>query len=291
VAGTRRSIVGKVLRHMDLAARKVSWCVRSAVGAGATVGLPGAKTRLRLWPGHSLSRSIFCKGAFEPEVTGFLRCCLKAGMTYVDVGANIGHFVVIAAELVGRGGYVHAFEPSEIEVDRLRVNVALNGMSQVRINCCALSDRAGTVELLDFGARYGAYNTVGTRAHPDAPRKGGRVRVVPSTTLDGYFAGLVSPRPDVIKIDAEGAELLILRGSQEILSSSPGPVVICEVSDLTTSGLGYSASEIRGYLMEMGYVEYGWNPTTGAPYQLGEKAEYWLGNRMYARAGRWRTAS
>src|ERR1700758_4255297 len=89
--------------------------------------------RLTLHPGNETSRSIFVTGLYEPNEFLLLSKILKPGMTFVDVGANMGLYTLYAARQVGPQGRVLAIEPSRREVEALKENVEVNAVNNVRI--------------------------------------------------------------------------------------------------------------------------------------------------------------
>src|SRR5437773_2477490 len=98
-------------------------------------------TRLCLYLGNDLSRQIFIGGCFDPNEFAFLDRFLRPGMTFVDAGANEGVYTVFAARKVGGEGLVWAFEPRLRELDRLRPNLDLNGLT-ARVFPLALAERS-----------------------------------------------------------------------------------------------------------------------------------------------------
>src|SRR5262245_42588667 len=92
--------------------RKLLWSFRRRLTPEQTVLLPfdldlKIKVRLR----DRLGRRVLLNGYSEPDYALFLDRFLRPGMTYVDVGANFGQYVLMAAKRVGSTGAVHAFEP------------------------------------------------------------------------------------------------------------------------------------------------------------------------------------
>lgn len=88
---------------------------------------------------------------YEPHVTGELRRLLKAGMVFVDVGANIGYFTMLAASLVGPGGKVIAFEPNEDNCDLVRRSTQANGFTTVELHPNAVAEKAQIFRLVVDG--------------------------------------------------------------------------------------------------------------------------------------------
>lgn len=169
-------------------------------------------------------------GMIEPDVTAMLVGHLRPGMVFIDVGAHYGYFTLLASRLVAPGGTVVAFEPSRSTARLLRRNVG--GIPGIIVEACAVLDGTGTVELNDFGPSSSALNTVlGAARVPESDRRDLRALTyaVPSVSLDDYTAerGL---RPDIVKLDAEGAELAILSGMERLLRDVR-PIIILETGD------------------------------------------------------------
>jgi FkbM family methyltransferase len=72
---------------------------------------------------------------------------LRPGDTFIDIGANIGYFSLLAASRVGSTGQVHSFEPNPETFKGLQHNVVLNGFKQIVLNNVAISNAAGPIQL------------------------------------------------------------------------------------------------------------------------------------------------
>lgn len=179
---------------------------------------------------------------------------LKDGMCVFDVGAHVGLFALAAAKRVGPTGSVYAFEPCPETADILDRHIALNGFQgRVKAVRAIVSDVVGVIPFYVRGHSMAA--SLG-RANVDelsADRSRAPVRRidVPSITLDQFCIdrGL---KPDLLKIDAEGAELHILRGGQNLLQNN-GPLILCEVHPLNMRTCGASLPEFRRFLETAGY--------------------------------------
>lgn len=168
----------------------------------------------------------------DPVLLALVRAHVQAGHVVWDVGANVGLFAFAAAWAAGTDGRVVAFEPDTWLVDLLRRSARQAVGAPVDIVPVAASDTNG-VALFDIARRsrasshlkgFGTTQTGGTRQEQH----------VPTMTLDAlcqYF-----PRPDVIKIDVEGAELLVLTGGKAMLAERQ-PVVICEVASANSESV------------------------------------------------------
>src|SRR5574341_1641841 len=84
---------------------------------------------LQLYPNDGAARLTYYFEYHEPEIFRFLDCYLRSGMTFVDVGANIGCYTLFAAKRVGPLGQVWAFEPQQPTYSRLVENIQNNRLS------------------------------------------------------------------------------------------------------------------------------------------------------------------
>jgi FkbM family methyltransferase len=179
---------------------------------------------------------------------------LHPGMTVVDVGANHGLFSLEAAHLVGREGLVHAFEPTPNTRGLLVNNLAVNGLTRVKVFPGALGDAPGTARLRVHRELSGL-NTLAPRditwnrktLHAD------EVIDVPVTTLDAHAEAEGLARIDFLKIDVEGFELGVIRGSRGLLRSRRVDRVMLEVGDGTCANAGVAPAEILAELEALGY--------------------------------------
>ncbi|HKV26043.1 MAG TPA: FkbM family methyltransferase [Candidatus Acidoferrum sp.] len=171
---------------------------------------------------HPRTGTAYFEGRGEPEVQEALRRHLQPGMTFYDVGANIGFFTVLAARLVGANGRVVAFEADPEIAERLRGHKAKNAFDCVTVEEKAVWSESGPVQF--------------ARANPSAsPERGlGHVVVGPEAdtipangvSLDDYAK--TAPPPDFLKCDVEGAEVEVFRGAAGLLKDRR-PGIICEM--------------------------------------------------------------
>jgi FkbM family methyltransferase len=220
--------------------------------------------RLRLNGGGSAAL-IYYQGFSEPDTAGLIRAYLKRGMVFVDVGAHIGEYALLAAERVGAEGQVHAFEPNPLVYAVLLENVGLNRLEQIVPRPWAVSEAEGEAGLeLHHEA---ALSALVSRAPTTAPRQ--RVERVPAVTLDGYLAG---GRADLIKIDVEGAELLVLRGARKLLArpKADAPVLVFECAPDNYARFGYSPLDVFRTLEHHGYEIFRLDRTKGLRPQTAE---------------------
>jgi FkbM family methyltransferase len=166
----------------------------------------------------------------EAHIVDWVRRSLNAGDTFFDIGAHYGWISIAAASCVGRSGRVVAFEASPTLIDVLAYHKRLNRLHQMEIvprAVTSVSDISVPFFLVNGGLSFRNSLTTGGDDVPYlAPNEKSRV-AVRSISLDNFCleSGLV---PNVIKIDVEGAELLVLQGAERILSDF-SPVLIVGV--------------------------------------------------------------
>ncbi|NJM70903.1 MAG: FkbM family methyltransferase [Scytonema sp. RU_4_4] len=158
---------------------------------------------------------------YEPHVTEAIKNKLISGMFFVDIGANIGYFTLLASHLVGENGKVFAFEPFQYNLKLLYMNVKINQFDNISIYPFAVSDKEALIAY-DNMATNGVISNLD--AHLDSVLS---TTLVYSVKLDDVLRNI--PRVDVIKIDVEGAEYLALSGGRTILNKYR-PTIFSEFS-------------------------------------------------------------
>lgn len=177
---------------------------------------PGAGLRL-----HAERRSlVWISGRVEEAVQTAIVAFLPTGGCFIDIGASIGLFSLLAARVVGPTGVVVSFEPQPEAAASLRQNVELNAFETVTVVEAAVSSREGDVLLEGAGK---------ATAHVVGDDRGSRRALrVACTSLDGFLADHRDVQPHVLKIDVEGHESEALEGMQEtLLVRRPVLVIEC----------------------------------------------------------------
>lgn len=208
--------------------------------------------RYRLWVDprkrKDIARAILHRGDYEAPETDVMLGRLKAGMAMIDVGANIGHYAMVAAAAVGPSGRVAAFEPEPENFAALRANLALNGFASATAEQLALGARDGELTLYRDAANRGGHSLL--RANVQKPAGETRVRVV---TLDGYAArNLAGRKIGFIKLDVQGAEAEVLAGARAILSRDH-PGLLLEFWPHGIAAMGGDPMKLVDDLLALGY--------------------------------------
>lgn len=166
-------------------------------------------------------------GTNELPVQQALATRLRRGDTFVDVGANVGFFSLLAARLVGPTGRVVAIEALGPAADVIEANAARNGLSVEVLRLAVGDGRADTIGLWTTRHPGGAATEAGDRP-PDVT---GRVDV-PASSLDQLLVGGRLAPPTLVKIDVEGAELAVLAGARQLLREGR-PTLLIELDGPT----------------------------------------------------------
>lgn len=194
-----------------------------------------------------VSRAIEDWSSWEASNTALLVNMLRSPADFVDIGANIGWFTLVAAHVLARGGQVHSFEPDPAHLSKLRVNVSANHLDNVTINDCALADRTGEATLYLNEVNRGDNSLL-----PNSDRSGSTS--VQVRRLDEY-EGLSRARPLVVKLDVQGSEIDVLNGARTLLTSYPEEIVLfCEVSPSALAVGGRRTAELAALLDTFGFA-------------------------------------
>jgi FkbM family methyltransferase len=178
-----------------------------------------------------VSLSIFFNGFTEPEITLFLIDNLKNGDIFFDVGAHIGFFTLLSSFLVGDNGKIFSFEPTPSIFDLLKENTSKS--KNVEIFNIAILDDTKEIDFYDLGFKNSAFNSFVT---PRSKFHSIENKIkVKTNSLDNLIE-LKGFIPKLIKIDAESAEYLILKGSTNLLTNYD-PIIVLEVGDYGIEGI------------------------------------------------------
>lgn len=196
------------------------------------------------------------RGAFyEPATSRLFLSILKPGDTFIDIGAHIGYFSMLAAAAVGDTGEVISFEPSPDNYRQLVEHVALNGFTNVLPFQLALGtdERVTALHLnADNDGGHALWN-VGLHPANHLSRQEPRVHPVYVARLDRVLRGRPMRSVKAIKIDVEGSEVLALTGAAETIARHQIPFVVAEVNRMGLELLGTSEQALRQLMKAHGY--------------------------------------
>jgi FkbM family methyltransferase len=170
---------------------------------------------------------LLLDGFWERDVTDVFRKIVQPAMTVVEIGANVGYYTVIAADRIGPDGRLFAFEANPSTAAICRHNVEINGFrDRTVIVDKAVLAQGGTRKFGVLRDHAGSSSFYATAEYAAELHDGLSEIEVEAVGLDEYFAR--GQTVDALKIDAEGAEVEILRGARRLLADNPGVVVLLE---------------------------------------------------------------
>ena len=231
--------------------RYAAWTLRGLHAAGKkTVNhdLIGGG-RMILDTNDHLAQRIRCEEGFEPEVRVEVERIASRGVNVIDIGANIGYYSILASRLIGPEKRVISFEPQATMVSKLRRNIEANALCNVDVFQYALADKSGTAT---FNLPPEGVEAFGSM-HANGRFKVARTVEVEMHRLDDVLETLGNPKIGLVKMDAEGAELLILRGAAKLLASPDRPDLIFEANEVNCKPFGYCVFDILQYVHSFGY--------------------------------------
>jgi FkbM family methyltransferase len=220
-------------------------------------------------PRDGLGAQLFYDGVSEPDIEEFCLRFLQPGMIVFDVGAHVGKYTLLCARAVGPQGHVHAFEPNPALFHLLQLNIARNHFNNSHARQCAVSDEDG---VSDFElCAESSISSLVRDENRDSPRGASKILRVPTLRLDSFCAqaGL---RPRLVKVDVEGAELLVFQGATNLLDLPAGksPVWIFEHEPANYARFGYAPARLFALLRRHGYRT--WTCRDGRVTRLEETA-------------------
>lgn len=182
--------------------------------------------RMKVVDGEWVSEEIAGYGVYEPALTfGFLKLVGENDVV-VDIGMHLGYYATLFAELVGPGGQVHAFEPTPTTRALAKANV--ERYPQIRVWHEAMWSDDGLLVLRDYGLKWMAFNgTLPPKVTGEMPKP---LEIKVNCLTVDMFSERIGRKIALIKIDAESAELEILKGAVKVLKRDR-PLLSMEVGD------------------------------------------------------------
>jgi|WetSurMetagenome_2_1015567.scaffolds.fasta_scaffold138986_2 FkbM family methyltransferase len=180
--------------------------------------------------------------AHEPETIRIFKNLIKDSSLFLDIGANIGYYSLIARALNPLTKII-AFEPVPFVHALCLKNIALNNFHDITVERFAASNGNGRTSL------FLPNDTINSASLDSEFRNNTKQIQVTTITLDSYIRSKKLPMPDLIKMDTERTEYLILQGMPQILEQG-GPNIICEVLE------SCDADRLTDILLPFGYKFY-----------------------------------
>jgi FkbM family methyltransferase len=172
---------------------------------------------------QGVGRPIFLNRNWEQDETRYLVENVTPDSIFIDIGANIGYYTVLASSLVGASGRVHAFEPNRQNFQILEKNLALNRCGNVTLHDCALGETDDMQCLYKSGSNHGDH-----RLSIFAFEKDRETEMVPVRRLDSFLDALAPGRRIAMKMDVQGFEVHVMRGMKRMLEERDVYLVMAE---------------------------------------------------------------
>lgn len=242
------SAINKEIERNEQQKSEADWLSRFNSSGYFDHVLDGGVT-IRLYQDSALSKLIF--EGFENEELDFLRLFLKKGDTFLDIGANIGLFSLIASTKIGAEGRILAFEPSPKTFSRLQENLLLNEMNNSEAFNIGLSNAEGVLQLNVSENGFDAWNSF-------VDTKDGKFQVTTEAKvlkLDDVIRDKDVKNVALVKLDVEGWEKYVLQGGETFFKNH-SPVVMVEFTETNTFAAGYHVQELYDILEGWGYKWY-----------------------------------
>ncbi|HZP65434.1 MAG TPA: FkbM family methyltransferase [Rudaea sp.] len=196
-----------------------------------------------------IQRHLYFFGTWEPNISAWLTRQLRPGDCFVDIGANIGHYTLLASRLVGDHGRVVAVEAAHWIHTILERHIAMNRRSNIRTVQVAAAAARGTIKLFPGHAGNIGKTTTVARAGDSVD-----VQAVP---LSEVLSEDEVRRTRIIKIDVEGAEVEVLRGLAPLLDRlRPDAEIVMEIAASLTPEAERTRAEIFDTMQRHGYSAY-----------------------------------
>lgn len=196
---------------------------------------------------HSTPYTLLDFGSYETDETRFLKAVFRDGDVFLDIGANLGWYSLV----LGRncpGSRIFAFEPIPSTVAALEKNIRLNALQNVEPICMGMFNKEDELSFLyapDVSGATSLKVTGQTRGRTSIQSVTCR-----TTTLDSFCAGR-DIVPTLLKIDVEGAELMVVQGGGETLQHTP--IILMELLRKWSREFGYHPNDVFALLAQYGY--------------------------------------
>lgn len=207
------------------------------------------KISINLYKDNYLSPLIF-SNQFEEDIISFITSNLQAGDCFIDVGANIGLFSLLASPVVAADGLVLSFEPTGDTFKRFDENIRHNGITNINAHKIALSDHEGVAAFNVSTDGHDAFNSFALPQHGDNYRE----ETVEVKMLDWFFDKMEPYKNRILmKVDVEGWEYNVVKGAEKILREL-SPVIVIEFNDENTKNSPFKCRDVYSLISSYGYT-------------------------------------
>ena len=265
-----RWLLGCVLRHPGNRHRRVRavlrfvwWQFHKRLIKRPAIVRVGKARHFKAVCDSPFSSMVVYNGLPEWDEMNFLLRILRPSDGFLDIGANVGFYTVLASTIVE--GPLLAFEANPRNLEVLREQVTLNHLANAQVFGTALGNITGELSFFDSGRETGSI-----ASEKDA---GARLITVPCSRLDDCLAGCSLPECVVAKMDVEGCESLILEGAVGVLSSGRIAVWLFELNEAALRKHGGSGEKLLAAFSENGYSIHYWDEERRRFGKMGDECD------------------
>ncbi|MFM5955561.1 MAG: FkbM family methyltransferase, partial [Dolichospermum sp.] len=206
---------------------------------------------IELNPVSLIDRKIILTSSHDPIVLDLISSVLKHGGIFLDIGANIGYFSLLAAQIPNV--QVISFEPSSRELVRFYRNIALNQLSNITVFPYGLSEETASVPLYIHGDNNPGMNSAINLQDLFSYLKYDQVVNCNFVPLDCTLSEFLLSKVYLCKIDVEGYEMSVLKGMSKSLKYMLNTVFVVEISPDYLKIAGYDPQDIYDFFESHGY--------------------------------------
>jgi FkbM family methyltransferase len=220
----------------------------------------------------ALARALYArlyllgKRLAERREQQFFRQQVTSGMVIFDVGANLGFYTTLFANLVGPTGRVHAFEPDPLSFGILKRRTIRR--ANIVANQAAVGDHAGSITLY-----CNRSNRADNRVHASLGEETAETVEVPLTTLDDYCEAAKIDRIDAVKMDIQGVEVATLRGFRQTLARTSPCGLLIEFSPEHLRAAGSGPEDFWAILDDLGFEPWTFSDE-GQAFRIEDRAAF-----------------
>jgi FkbM family methyltransferase len=204
-------------------------------------------------------------GVYEPAETVFFCAACQPGMTFLDIGANIGYYTALASKRIGEQGRIIALEPDPENFRYLQQNVAANGAHNAVCIQKAAAGESGVLRLYVNPENRGD-NRLYANDLCDSSYE------VEVSTVDTMLEECGVERVDLVKIDVQGFEGHVLRGMRQTIQRSEDLILLTEFWPFGLRSAGTSPEDLLVELEDAGLRLYELTPKGGLAHLTDKKA-------------------
>jgi FkbM family methyltransferase len=194
-----------------------------------------------------VQQTILLEGAWDPALSKFIEATLSPNDVFIDVGAHVGYFTLLAGRRVGPTGTVLSIEPNPFAWEQLERNVERSHLQNVLVEHTACGESRAVVQLY----LHAESNSSMASLYSGKASGAGTVEV-PCTTLDHLCRERGLQRVKLVKIDVEGAELFVLRGMKGIMREMR-PAIVIELHPHLLEDVGTPIDDVLTLLKDLDY--------------------------------------